>query len=309
LKTHESQPSSVLASSRQPLGIEGESLFEVPPLEPGIVDRNGMSTPVRLFVDYAQPIRHQFQPTSADLAKIADICASLDHIPQAIELAAGEMRRSSLDQIARFAQNPLDLALGRGRRSDGSHQQTLRRALDWSYDLIAPQSQEVLNRLSVFSGPFHEEQAMVDEVTVLDCIDELIDASLLIARADGSRRVRILRTDQAFAREKLTASGRLSEIEAPMASFAERVTQMAAAFRGAGHRSHAHRPTGRAHWALCILSLRLPDRCLAPPHPGSARRRRLARSAAPAVARGQPHVPLTRQPRSRAKISRSGSGR
>jgi len=75
-------------------------------------------------------------------------------------LAVGQMRRSSLDQIARSAQNPLDLALGRGRRSGGSRQQILHRALDWFYDRIAPQSQEVLNRLSVFSGPFHEEQAV-----------------------------------------------------------------------------------------------------------------------------------------------------
>ncbi|MEM9549722.1 MAG: hypothetical protein AAGA05_01020 [Pseudomonadota bacterium] len=232
---------SIVATSRQLLGIPGEAIFEVPPLTPSGSETPGQSVAVDLFVDRAQLIRHQFDPDDGDLRTIAHICDNLDHIPLAIELAAGQMRRYPLDRIARDAKNPLDLAQTRGRRG-ASRQQTLRRALEWSYDLIDDRCRTVFQRLSVFSGPFHEEQAMAvcapdmaDEVAILDSIDDLIDASLLNARSDGSRRMRMLRTVQAFGREKLRDHNTLEAIERRHAEvLSRRAETLSEAFAGDG---------------------------------------------------------------------------
>ncbi|MBT3369115.1 MAG: adenylate/guanylate cyclase domain-containing protein [Rhodospirillaceae bacterium] len=210
---------SVVATSRQVLGIDGETLYEIPPLEPPSGEDPGQSTAVRLFVERAKLVRHDFAPKDDELVTIRTICRNLDYIPLAIEIAAGQLRRFPLERIAQDSENPLNLTPSKAQRR-GARQQTLRRTLEWSYDLINPASQTVLQDLSVFSSPFHEEQALEvcaaelpDEVEILDGMDELIDASLLATRVDGERRMLMLRTVQAFGRDILQEAGTLTEIE------------------------------------------------------------------------------------------------
>ncbi|MDP6832785.1 MAG: AAA family ATPase [Alphaproteobacteria bacterium] len=237
---------SVVATSRQILGIDGETQYRIPPLRPAPEEDPHESTAVRLFVERAKLLRHDFAPDGDELGAVHTICSNLDYIPLAIEIAAGQLRRFSLERIAKDSENPLDLTPSKAqRRSD--RQQTLRRTLEWSYDLIEPASQTVLQRLSVFSSPFHEEQAlevcaadMPDEVEILDGMDELIDASLLTTRIDGERRMRMLRTVQAFGRDKLQEAGTLAEIEKRHGEvFAARCSASGQQFAGADERAAA----------------------------------------------------------------------
>ncbi|MEL7097527.1 MAG: adenylate/guanylate cyclase domain-containing protein [Pseudomonadota bacterium] len=219
----------VVATSRQMLDLDGEAQYSVAPMEPGPGAAPEDSVAAELFLERARLVRHGYAPDSAARALIGQICASLDYIPLAIEIAAGQLRRYPLERIAQDAENPLDLSAGSGRRSGrrgdrrgaSSEAKTLRRTLEWSVGLIHPQSAEVLDYLSVFSSPFHEEQAMElcarhidDEIEVLDAIDELIDASLLSPAVEGERRIRMLRTVQAFGQERLEADGRHAALDA-----------------------------------------------------------------------------------------------
>ena len=234
----------IINTSRRTLGVDGEALFEVAALgqhERQHGQRTGQrnnprldkphdgsgapaeSTAARLFVARARLVDHRFQASAEDLATIERICAHLEHMPLAIEIAAGHLRRLSVKEIAAGVTNPLDLGASRLQRRAG-RQQTLRQTLEWSYGLLDPASRRILARLAVFSGPFHEEQALalclgpapgdVDaEQAVLDGIDELVESSLLARDAGAGRRFRMLQTVQAFGREKLARAGELQAVE------------------------------------------------------------------------------------------------
>src|ERR1700731_53697 len=183
----------LINTSRHTLGAEGEALYQVSSLDSGLQDGRGQSAAVRLFVERGRLADRRFQPTPDDLAVIQRICANLDYIPLAIEIAAGHLRRLSLQNIENGVTRPLDLQSGNFRRRVG-RQQTLRQTLEWSYDLLEPNSRKVLQRLSVFSGPFHEVQAlavcagdMLNESDVLRGIDELVESSLLARDAGGDQ--------------------------------------------------------------------------------------------------------------------------
>jgi predicted ATPase/class 3 adenylate cyclase len=203
-------------TSRRTLGVEGEAVYQVSSLDSDGPDEE--SAAVRLFVDRGRLADRRFQPTPEDLARIQGICANLEFIPLAIEIAAGHLRRFSLESIQNGTTNPLDLHARSFRRRAG-RQQTLRQTLEWSYSLLDPNSREILQRLSVFSGPFREEQAlavcaidMPDESDVLGGIDELVESSLL-TRDTGNHQLRMLQTVQAFGRERLDEAGLLQTIE------------------------------------------------------------------------------------------------
>jgi predicted ATPase/class 3 adenylate cyclase len=208
----------LINTSRRTLGVEGEAVYQVSSLDSGALDGPGQSAAVRLFVERGRLADWRFQPTPNDLARIERICANLEYIPLAIEIAAGHLRRFTLESIQNGTANPLDLHARNFRRRAG-RQQTLRQTLEWSYSLLDPTSQEILQRLSVFSGPFREEQAlavcaidMPSESDVLGGIDELVESSLL-ARDTGSHQLRMLQTVQAFGRERLEQAGLLQTIE------------------------------------------------------------------------------------------------
>jgi predicted ATPase/class 3 adenylate cyclase len=210
----------LINTSRRTLGVEGEALYQVSSLDSGLQDGPGQSAAVRLFVERGRLADRRFQPTPDDLAIIQRICANLDYIPLAIEIAAGHLRRLTLENIENGVTKPLDLHTSNFRRRAG-RQQTLRQTLEWSYDLLEPNSRQVLQRLSVFSGPFHEEQAlavcagdMPNESDVLGGIDELVESSLLTRDIGGHRLLRMLQTVQAFGRENLDQAGLLQTVEA-----------------------------------------------------------------------------------------------
>jgi predicted ATPase len=201
----------LINTSRRSLGIDGEAVYEVPPL-------GSAAAGVRLFAERGRLADHRFAPTPQDLAIIQTICDHLEHIPLAIEIAARNLRRLALAEIAQAVTQPLDMHAARSGQRGGRHL-TLRHTLEWSFDLLDDATQQVWLRLSVFSGPFREDQAL--EVCaadipvkqkVLDGIDNLLDSSLLSRDPSGSRRLRMLQTVQGFGREKLDEAGRLQAV-------------------------------------------------------------------------------------------------
>jgi len=209
----------LINTSRHTLGVEGEALYEVAALEPGSSDGPGQPAAVRLFVERGRLADRRFQPTPNDLGSVERICASLEFIPLAIEIAAGQLRRLTLAGIESGVSTPLDLH-SRSFRARAGRQQTLRQTLEWSYDLLDPNSRLVLQRLSVFSGPFHEEQAlavcagdMPNQSDAIGAIEELVESSLLARENGGRRLLRILQTVQAFGRDKLYQTGLLQTVE------------------------------------------------------------------------------------------------
>ncbi len=219
----------LLNTSRRALGVEGEAVYEVAPLRDGARDgaadaaARGGAEPdkaaVRLFIERGRLVEPGFAPDAQDYAMIEQLCDQLDYIPLAIEIAARGLRRVALAEIAQSVATPLDLPTGRVARRN-LRQQTLRQTLDWSYALLDPRSQDVLLRLSVFSGPFREDQALAvcaadipDTKQVLACIDDLLDGSLVMRGPGGGRYLRLLQTVQAFGREKLESLGLLEAVE------------------------------------------------------------------------------------------------
>lgn len=206
----------IINTSRRILEVEGEAIYQVQPLDSNAHDR---SDAVRLFVERARLANRRFQPTLDELAVIESICANLDAIPLSIEIAAAQLRRHTLKSIEKGVKKPLDLQSSTFRRRSGRHQ-TLRQALEWSYDLLDPNSRQIMQRLSVFSGSFHEEQALavcsgdtLSESDVLRGIYELAETSLLSRDVGGFGLLRMLQTVQTFAREMLDETGLLQIVE------------------------------------------------------------------------------------------------
>jgi len=211
---------TVLASSREALGIAGEQAYRVPSLalpDPGHVDTSesvAAFEAVQLFTDRARLARPDFQVSLQNAAALASICHRLDGIPLAIELAAARVRSLSIDEINRKLDQRFQLLTG-GSRTALPRQQTLRSLIDWSYDLLSDREGQLLQRLSVFLGGWTlaaAEQVCADDGVadneVLDLLASLCDKSLvLVDENDGSYRYRLLETVRQYARERLLTSG------------------------------------------------------------------------------------------------------
>ncbi|HKS98365.1 MAG TPA: NB-ARC domain-containing protein, partial [Rugosimonospora sp.] len=209
----------VLATSRQPLGITGEYLFPVPPLsvpDPQRVPNAaalGQYEAVQLLLDRAAALRPGFGITETNRIAAARLCAQLDGLPLAIELAATRLRSLSLVQLVdrlggRFA------LLTVGSRDAQPRQQTLRALIDWSYSLCSPEERRLWARLSVFAGPF--DLAAAEGVcgegalsgSVLDLLDRLVAQSIAISESEGDGlRFRLLETIRQYGRERLVELG------------------------------------------------------------------------------------------------------
>ncbi len=215
----------ILATSREALGIAGEVTYRVPPLsrpDPRRVQSLEQLTQfesVRLFVErgvYSQP---RFALTSANAKAVAHICHRLDGIPLAIELAAARVKVLTVDQIAARIDDRFRLLTG-GSRTGLPHHQTLRAAMDWSYDLLSEEERALLRRLSVFAGGFNLEAVEaicagdgVEVDAVLDLLTNLVDKSLVVAEGlDGEIRYRLLETVRQYSREKLQESGEVAAV-------------------------------------------------------------------------------------------------
>jgi predicted ATPase len=196
----------VLATSRQPLGIEGEVAWRVPPLE--LADAGAAtlvdvepSGAVRLFVDRARAVRADFALTDDNAADIAAICRTLDGLPLAISLAAARTNLLSPAGILARLDDRFAL-LSRGGRDAERRQRSLRAAVEWSYDLLGPDEQRLFRRLGAFPSSFDlaAAAAVAGEDDVFEALGDLVDRSLVVARDD---RFVLLDTLRAFAADLL----------------------------------------------------------------------------------------------------------
>lgn len=221
---HSAPHLKILTTSREALGIAGETGYPVPSL--GIPDvsvlRSSSQTPeslsqydaVRLFIDRALAVQPQFQLTNQNALAVAQVCARLDGIPLAIELAAARVKGLSVDQIASRLDDRFRLLTG-GSRTALPRQRTLQAAIDWSYKLLSDTERVLLPRLSVFSGGWSLEAAEfvcaggnVEADTILDLLLRLVDKSLVVADAQGDEtHYHMLETIRQYAQEKLDESG------------------------------------------------------------------------------------------------------
>src|SRR5271156_2565101 len=207
---------TILATSREGLGVSEEQLWRVPSLD---VNSGIESAAVNLFVDRAQSVVSDFslaQPGEADA--VVEICRRLDGIPLAIELAASRMASMTASEVRDRLDQRFRLLVG-SRRGLSRHQ-TLRHAVAWSYDHLNDAEKPLLDRCSVFAGGFDLESACAvmgsaDEFATLDLLDALVRKSLLVAeRSSGRTRFSMLETIRQFAEEQLVAGGAASEIRA-----------------------------------------------------------------------------------------------
>jgi predicted ATPase/DNA-binding CsgD family transcriptional regulator len=221
----------VLATSRAPLKLHGEQEFPVHPL--GLPDPEGSEPPrrlteyesVRLFVERARALRPDFSVTQENALAVAQICARLDGLPLAIELAAARLRLLTPEAMADRLGSRLEL-LGGGARNLPERQRTLRGALGWSYDLLSPEERKLFARLSAFAGGRSLEaiEAVCDpegELEAMEGVESLLEANLL-AREDGpggEPRFVMLETVHEYAREKLDQSGEAGAVRRAHAEY------------------------------------------------------------------------------------------
>ena len=197
----------ILATSREPLGVAGETAWLVPPL--------ALSTDaVQLFVERAQAAYPLFRLTDENAAAVAQICRRLDGLPLALELAAARVRVLPPEQLAARLDDVFRL-LGSGSRAALPRHRTLRATIDWSYQLLAEPERVLLERLGVFACGFPLEAAEavcsgggIEAADVLDGLAALIDKSLVMMREDDEGpRYRLLDTVRQYARERLAERG------------------------------------------------------------------------------------------------------
>ena len=220
---------TILATSREVLGVDGEKVFRVPSLalpgieEPASLPQLMQYEAIQLFVERAQAASVGFELVDANARAVMEICRRLDAIPLAIELAAARIRMISPGQIAQRL-NAVFQLLNSGNRIELPRHKTLRASIDWSYNLLSPQERNLFNQLSVFSGswtveavegtwsvasPSRDNSGSNGEgeegANRLDLLNQLVDKSLVqaIPCDAGTCRFRMLETIRQYAQEKL----------------------------------------------------------------------------------------------------------
>jgi predicted ATPase/class 3 adenylate cyclase/DNA-binding CsgD family transcriptional regulator len=197
---------TLLTTSREPIGVVGESTWRVPSLT--LADEA-----VELFADRARLASPDFRVAADDLAVVTEICRRLDGVPLAIELAAARVRALSLHEINDSLHDRFRLLTG-GSRTAVRRQQTLRASVDWSHALLSEPERVLFRRLAAFVGGFDLNAAQkvtgssdVERYQVLDQLSLLVDKSLVVAEsARGHTRYRLLETVRQYAAEKLGES-------------------------------------------------------------------------------------------------------
>ena len=234
---HASPDIKLLVTSREVLGISGETAYRVPSLS---LPPDGSQAPrsahiaaqyeaVRLFVDRAANVRPDFVLTDANTEAVVRICWQLDGVPLALELAAARVRALGVEQIAARLDDRFRLLTG-GSRTALPRQQTLRALIDWSWDLLSVEEKLLCRRLSVFVGGWTLEAAefvcdgmdardpaqpsLTSLLDVLDLLTRLVDKSLVVIEehgdallSPGATRYRMLETIRQYAREQLLEAG------------------------------------------------------------------------------------------------------
>ncbi len=235
---------TVLATSRERLGVDGEHIWPVKPLP-----ADGPGAPaVRLFLDRARAADPAARQETPDNAAVAALCARLDGLPLAIELAAARLPGTTVSELAASLQDRFRL-LTVGHRADNRHQ-SLQAVVDWSYHQLAPSEQELFDQLSVFHGWFDISAASAVTAgpgggpDAAHAVLHLADRSLITAdHTSGGTRYRLLETLRSYGLERLEERGELAAARGRHARWAaDLVTQAAAGLRGAdeaGGRQHS----------------------------------------------------------------------
>jgi predicted ATPase/tetratricopeptide (TPR) repeat protein len=205
----------ILVTSREPMGLAGESVWAVGPLEvpPESVhdpDELARVESVQLLMDRARAVRPDLELNDADVASVGRICRALDGLPLAIELAAGRLRALGLVDLAtRLEDQPAVLSRSRSTTRGAARHHSLRTTLDWSYDLLDENQRALAQRLSVFAGGFRldaVEAVCGDDVDAFDGIDELVAKSLVTFNG-VTARYRLLEPLRQYLADRLEDSG------------------------------------------------------------------------------------------------------
>ena len=232
---------TILVSSREPLGVAGETLYSVPPLalptEPGhpTAAQVAARESVQLFVERARVAKPGFELTDENAPAIAAICRRVDGLPLAIELAAARVGVLAPAQILERLDRRLSLLVG-SRRDVTDRQRTLRAAIDWSHDLLSDAEKVGFRRLSVFAGGADLDGAVAviggdgtEELDTIDVLQALISRSLIRSVADAATaRFVMLETIREYALERLAASGEEETIRERHADFYAAVAEASA---------------------------------------------------------------------------------
>ncbi|WP_067822057.1 BTAD domain-containing putative transcriptional regulator [Actinomadura kijaniata] len=193
----------ILATSQEPLGIAGEALWPVAPLDPPDAER--------LFAERAAAVAPGFALTGDNAAAVASICRRLDGIPLALELAATRVRAVGVHELAARLDDRFGVLVA-GRRDAPARQRTLRAMIDWSWEPLTEAERVVLRRLAVPADgcvlPAAEQVCAAPGVNVLDTLARLVDRSLVVA----GPRYRLLESVRAYALERLHEAGEADEI-------------------------------------------------------------------------------------------------
>jgi predicted ATPase len=222
----------ILATSREPLNVDGEFVWIVPSLSvptlAGPVSHVQQYDAVRLFSERATAASSTFELTSQNSASVAQICQRLDGIPLAIELAAARLKVLSAEQVAARLDDALRLLI-EGKRGAPPRHQTLRATLDWSYALLSTAEQILFCRLSVFAGGFslaaaeavcvveNERAEGLGRDDIFDLLSHLVDKSLVLVSlqpdSEQTSRYRLLETVRQYGHERLHKAGEMSELQ------------------------------------------------------------------------------------------------
>ncbi len=204
----------IIISSREALGITGETVYRVPPLSLPNEDRCtpaalAQSESAQLFVERASAANPRFALAEQNAQAVGQICRRLDGIPLALELAAARVTAFSPEQIASHLDDRFRLLTG-GSRTALPRQQTLRALIDWSYELLSADERTLLRKLSVFAGGWTLEaaEAVGSELNVLDLLGQLVNKSLVTVDDEAAEsRYYLLETVRQYARDKLLEMG------------------------------------------------------------------------------------------------------
>jgi non-specific serine/threonine protein kinase len=218
---------TLLVTSRQPLGVRAECVFQLRPLPvPEVDDEASDSDAVALFAQRAAAVVDGFTITGENRGDVIGVCRALDGIPLAIELATVRLRALPLDQMADRLDDRFHVLTG-GKRAGLARHQTLRAAIEWSHDLCTVTEQAVWARLSVFAGPFDLAAAAavcaddgLSGAVVVESLAALAEKSVLVAEAAGQSaagedapvRYRMLDTLREFGAERLAEFGRVAAV-------------------------------------------------------------------------------------------------
>jgi predicted ATPase/DNA-binding CsgD family transcriptional regulator len=211
----------VLATSRRTLGVYGEHVYTVPPLSAPDPDQaTAMKVlagyeSVRLLVERAATVRPGFELTEGNRDTISKLCARLEGIPLAIELAAARLRVLAIDELVNRLEDRFAVLTG-GSRTAEPRQRTLRALIGWSHDLCSPAERLLWARLTVFAGGFDLEAVEgvctdehIPREAVLNVLDQLVEQSVvLVVTTDGTVRYRMLETIRQYGRQQLGEADR-----------------------------------------------------------------------------------------------------